>query len=84
MMTRPRHARPARLRNRVAFTAAALSLPLVVTPAALAHNHVANPSGVCNNSGMGTSPGNSGEGFENPGGKTVGRAQAGAFRSNCP
>lgn len=51
--------------------------------AALAHNHAANPSGVCNQSGMGTSPGNSGETNLNPAGKPVGKANAGATRSNC-
>ena len=49
-----------------------------------AHNHVANPSGVCNNSQMGTSPGNSGEGAQNPGnGRTIGKANAGPDNDNC-
>lgn len=54
---------------------------LVVAPAlpASAHNHLANPSGLCNGSGMGTSPGNSGETSANPAGKPVARAKAGAL-----
>lgn len=43
-----------------------------------AHNHVLTPSGACHQSGMGTSPGNSGEGTVNPGGHGVARAEAGA------
>lgn len=50
---------------------------------AVAHNHAANPSGICNQSGMGTSPGNSGETNLNPAGKPVGNANAGIDTSNC-
>ncbi len=58
---------------------------LVVPPvASMAHNHAANPSGFCNQSGKGFSPGNSGETNLNPGGKPVAKANAGANRSSCP
>lgn len=62
------------------------TLALVALPAlpASAHNHLANPSGLCNSSGMGVSPGNSGETNLNPAGKPVGKANAGATRSSCP
>lgn len=59
--------------------AAALAITLaLVMPAspALAHNHLANPSGFCNQSGQGVSPGNSGETNLNPAGKPVGQSNA--------
>jgi hypothetical protein len=59
---------------------------LIMGPVGLAgaHNHAANPSGFCNQSGQGFSPGNSGETNLNPAGKPIGKANAGAGRSNCP
>lgn len=50
---------------------------------AFAHNHLANPSGVCNQSEKGVSPGNSGETSLNPAGKPVGKANAGLLTSEC-
>lgn len=52
-----------------------VGLALTAGPA-YAHNHAANPSGVCNQSGDGLSPGGSGETSLNPAGKQVARANA--------
>lgn len=49
---------------------------LLVPATAQAHNHLLNPSGYCNQSGDGLSPGNSGETNFNPAGKPVGRSKA--------
>ncbi len=55
---------------------AAVALSLAGAAPVSAHNHVFNPSGDCNNSRQGASPGNSGETLLNPGGKSVGKAKA--------
>lgn len=69
--------------NRYRIAIAAGLIVLGTATPAVAHNHLANPSGICNQSGMGISPGNSGETNLNPAGKPVGRANAGADTSNC-
>ncbi len=77
MKNAPRHRRTSTKNRRryfaVPFVAAAF---LTVAVPASAHNHLLNPSGDCNSSGMGVSPGNSGEGLVNPGGHVVGQANA--------
>ncbi len=75
---------PVTPRKRAAVTFAAVLSLAAVGGTAAAHNHAANPSGVCNQSGQGFSPGNSGETNLNPAGKPVAKANAGAGRSNCP
>ena len=60
-----------------------LAALLIVAPlGAQAHNHLANPSGVTNQSGDGLSPGKSGETNLNPGGNDVGRANADKARGD--
>lgn len=62
------------MKTRIALVTAVLALG-VSTPA-VAHNHLINPSGYCNQSGDGLSPGKSGETNLNPAGKPVGQAKA--------
>lgn len=69
--------------TRALSAAAVVAVVLLPAAPALAHNHLANPSGICNQSGKGVSPGNSGETNLNPAGKPVGNAQAGALTSQC-
>ncbi len=70
--------------KRAAVTFAAVLSLTAIGGSATAHNHAANPSGFCSQSGQGFSPGNSGETNLNPAGKPVAKANAGAGRSNCP
>lgn len=75
---------PVSARRRAALIAAAVLSFTAVGGTSVAHNHGANPSGFCNQSGQGVSPGNSGETSLNPAGKPIAKANAGAGRSNCP
>lgn len=77
------HADPHSFRRHTTTIVVSTLLLVGVPSVALAHNHLLNPSGACNQSGDGTSPGNSGEANLNPAGKPVGKANSSADRSNC-
>jgi hypothetical protein len=79
------HADPHSFRRHTTAIGISLALLLVGIPGgtALAHNHLLNPSGACNQSGDGLSPGKSGETGANPSGKQVGKANSSLDRSNC-
>jgi hypothetical protein len=82
-MTGRHHADPHSFRRHTTAIGVATLLFVGVPGVALAHNHLLNPSAACNQSGDGTSPGNSGEANLNPAGKPVGKANSSADRSNC-
>ncbi len=79
------HADPHSFRRHSTAIGVSAVLLLVGIPGgtALAHNHLLNPSGACNQSGDGSSPGKSGETNQNPSGKPVGKANSSLMQSNC-
>jgi hypothetical protein len=77
------HADPHSFRRHSTAVIVATLLFVGVPSVALAHNHLLNPSGACNQSQDGTSPGKSGETGMNPSGKQVGKANSSLDRSNC-
>jgi len=69
---------------RKTLTAVVAAGALLAPATASAHNHLLNPSGYCNQSGQGLSPGNSGETNLNPAGKPVGRSKADTVADTGP